>query len=100
MTVKATDLEVSYQQTLTYTEAEGDSTVWRVPAMLFGGAVNSLPMGGGSTVQIIDNNDNWLYVKAGNFLAKIAMLDPKSFPILEDFDTDGMMPANKFAQKG
>lgn len=97
--VRATDLEVSYSQKVAYTQAEGDSTVWRVPANLFAGAINSLPLGTGATVEVIHNDEDWLYVKSGNFLGKFAMLSRESFPIIPDFGIEDMIPANDFAQK-
>lgn len=96
--IKATDLDISYVQRVEYLQAEGNSCTWRVPAQLVAGSVNSLPLGSGAQVELFDK-EGWLYIKAGKFLGKFAMMDPQTFPILESFDTEGMMPANEFAQK-
>lgn len=97
-TIKATDLDIAYMQRVEYLTAEGNSCTWRVPAQLVAGSVNALPLGSGAQVELFDQ-EGWLYVRAGKFLGKFAMMDPQTFPILETFDTEGMLPANEFAQK-
>lgn len=99
VTIKSTDLDVSYSQRIGYVGAEGKSVTWRVPSMLASDSINSLPLGSGAQVELIDNDDFWLYVKAGKFVGKFRMLDSESFPMLDDFNTENMLPANEFAKK-
>lgn len=96
-TIKATNLDVTYQQRVPFTEYEGTSVSWRVPAHLLAGAVGSLPPAG--TVEFIDNDTGDLYIRQAKFVAKLKTIDTDSFPRLEVFSSDGMIPANEFANR-
>jgi DNA polymerase III sliding clamp (beta) subunit (PCNA family) len=101
VTVKSTNLDVTYQQRVAFLESEqGTAPAWRLPSQLLSKLFSSLPMGSGATVQFIDQEDNsGVYIKSGKFVGKLSLLDANTFPTMDPFLPEGMLPANEFASR-
>lgn len=98
--VKSSDLDVSYRQEVSFLSSEGEDLTWRMPSVLLSKLFASLPMGSGAQVQFIDKQDgSGVYIKSGKFVGKLSLMDANTFPSVEMFGTDGMLPANEFASR-
>lgn len=99
--VRATDLDVTYEQHIYAQEASGDSVIWRLPAALLTGLAGALPQGEGACIDFIDRGDSWIRFVAGSLKSRIAPLDANAFPNLafNTYEIDGMVPAQELANK-
>jgi len=97
--LKATDIDSTYLQHVPAVSGTGDGARWRIPSRIFTDLITGLPMSESSQVQVIDRGDNWIRVSAGRTKAKLAMLDPESFPLVPEFPMDHMVTAHDMAVK-
>lgn len=96
--LKATDLDTTYVQKLSGTDATGGSRTWRIPSAMLSSLLASLPLGAGNVVTFIDTGDSAIRIKSGSVIVRMAMLD-QPFPVIESFDPTGFSEAHDFAQK-
>jgi DNA polymerase III sliding clamp (beta) subunit (PCNA family) len=96
--LKATNLDITYYQRLTITDAKGDPTVWRIPSAVLAGLLASLTLEHTKLVNLIDPGDGAIRVKAGSLTARLSMIGGE-FPVIKTFDTAVLSEANEFAQK-
>ena len=96
--LKATNLDITYYQKLTITDAKGDNAVWRIPSAVLAGLLSSLTLEHTKLVNLIDPNDGAIRVKAGTLTARLAMIGG-DFPVIKAFDGTILGEANEFAQK-
>lgn len=97
--VKASNIDVTFNHTIEVVSFEGDSRVWRVPSRAINAMLQNVVNGEGSngTIDLIDVGDSWLRAKCGKLVAKLAMMDPQTFPVIPLFDPEGMTPGDVFA---
>jgi DNA polymerase III sliding clamp (beta) subunit (PCNA family) len=99
MTIRATDLDCTYLQHVPAVSGKGDEVDWRLPSQLLAGMVQSLPMGQGATVKLIDKGDSFIRLTSGKWVAKLHQLRAEDYPKIPEFDTMDMTEANDFAAK-
>lgn len=99
--VRATNLEITYEQRIYATEVKGNSIAWRIPSVLLTGIAAQLPMGEGHTMKFIDRADKWIRMKAGRLVTKLALLSADDYPMnaFDTFDMSDMTPAQELANK-
>lgn len=96
--VKATDLEVTYRQEVSFLSVTPDPIVWRLPNLL-AGVMKTMPMGAGSTTTIIDKGDGWVYFKVGaKDAAKLRPIQG-GYPEIPRFDPAECKAVTGFAQR-
>lgn len=78
--VRATDLEISFEQEVPTSESQGDPVNWRIPSAILQSLVSTLPMHEGSTVKFEDRGDEAIRFKSGRTIAKLNMLEIDAFP--------------------
>lgn len=100
MTLRATNLETSYFQTVPAVDGSGDEVAWRLPSGLLSSLVSNLPMSGSdSQITFVDRGDSYIRLIAGSVKAKLNTLSPGDFPKVEPFDAGAFKEANEFAAK-
>lgn len=99
VTIKSSNLDVTYRQHLRAKSGSGDVGTWRIPSGMLSQIVSTLPMGEGHTVELIDRGDQAIRLTSGRVKLRLATLNPEGFPMVEASDPTGMAPANDMAQK-
>lgn len=102
ITVKATNLDVTYLQWIDPISMEGDEGDWRVPSTLLAGILAGLPMGAGQKVVIAEkaNEKDVLIITSGKIKAKIrTMPDVGSFVRWDPFDPVPLVNVAGFATR-
>jgi DNA polymerase III sliding clamp (beta) subunit (PCNA family) len=97
--IKASNLDVTYRQHLMAQAGKGDVAKWRIPSAMLAQIISTLPMIEGSTVDLIDRGDSAIRLSCGRVKLRLATLDPEGFPLVEEPNTVGMLPANDMAAK-
>lgn len=90
--IRATDLQIFYQEWVDAVEVTGDRAVWRLPAQLLASVLASLPIGTGKTVTF-EHKDNVLMMTAGRTKARFNLIDSQYYPIWTAFDPDSLIKA-------
>lgn len=99
-TIRATDLEINYEQRVKILEAKGSPTVWRIPSSILQGITSNLPMAEGAVVEFIDRDDpSVIRFKSGRMVAKLAVMKADDFPRIPSFEAEGMTPAQDLSQR-
>lgn len=96
--LKSTNLDTTYRQVLSVTDAKGDHTTWRLPSQLLSGLVSNLPLGAGNTITFADPGDGAVRIMSGSVKAKLSTISG-TFPAIPEFDTAKLSPASDFAHK-
>lgn len=98
--VRATDLDVFYEQSVPIKEVKGDAVNWRIPSGLLAGFIMSLPMGTGNDVTFIDRGqDTWLRFQSDRKKARLAVMAAHDYPKFDTFPLEGMSAAQDLAAK-
>lgn len=98
-TVRATNLNVFYRQTIFPLRLTVDRPHWRVSSVLLENVVSRLPMQLGSTVELWDV-DGCLHLMAGKVQAKLNLFDiDASYPAWSAFDPYGMELVEGFSRR-
>lgn len=99
--VRATDLEIAFEQEIQATSVQGPDVTWRVPSQLFSNIIGSLPMGQGQEVDLIDRGeDPWLRIKSGRTMAKVATIQGEyTLGYFPQFSAADLLPAPDLAAK-
>lgn len=98
--IKATNLDVTYEQVIPVVAATGDPAVWRIPTTVLVPLITSLPMSG-NHVELIDNGlDPFVRVRSGKTVAKLSLFDQgESYPIFPKVSRSGMLDVPDFANR-
>lgn len=101
VTLMSTDLTVTFRTVISILGMElNEEIFWRLPAALFTGIVSALPMAAGSTVTLAKSEkESWVYIIAGAAKSKLAPITLGSYPIIDAFDPEGMMPTPGLASR-
>lgn len=100
VTIKSTDLEVTYLETLTGSIPMGEhDTDWRLPSNLISGIIGNLPLGKGETVTLSDDEDGYIKIVSGKAKAKIRYLSGDVFAHWEPFDASLLKEVPGFAAR-
>lgn len=95
VTIKSTDLEVTYMEWINALTIEADKMTFRVPSALFTGILSGLPIGSEVTLEITDTH---ILILCGKKRAKVLRIDPRlSFLKWEPFDPDGLTTVDNFS---
>lgn len=99
--IKSTDLDTTYLQHVPVLSVNGEHKVWRLPSSMISRLLPQLPMGEGSKIMFIDQEDSFMRLKAGSFMGKMRLIDTDSYPNLDwfKFDASEYGEANDFAKK-
>lgn len=97
--VKSTDIDTTYVQRVPVVGVTGERKEWRLSSRMLDGLLKQLPMGAGTSVKIIDQEDTFFRVKAGRFTGKLRAMDPETYPAIDwmDFEVSDFGEANQFA---
>lgn len=96
--IKATDLDVTFRQSVSVLEVGDEPVIWRVSANLFNGIMGTLPIGVGSQVRLADNGDGNLYFMCGKTKAKLRLIVTE-YPLVAKFDPAPLAPVPGFARR-
>lgn len=90
--IRATNLDVFYMEWVDSVSVEGDKTVWRLPAKVFGGVMAGLPIQSKQlTLEEIFFNDNkMLQLKQDKKVAKFNLMQADYYPEWAAFDPDNL----------
>lgn len=100
VTIKATDLEVTYIEWVAASLPIGATEVdWRLPAQLLAGIVGNLPLGKSQQVTLSDDEKGYIKIASGKAKAKIRHLTGDVFPIWEPFDDMNLKEVSGFTQR-
>lgn len=94
--VRSTNLDIFCMEWVTVHEMSGEPARWRLPHVLLGLVVASLPIGTDKTVTFtseVHPHGYTVHMKSGRTKAKFIPLDPELFPTWAVFDPDHMFPA-------
>lgn len=99
--LKATNIEVSYNQHVPHVDFQGTPKTWRIPSKSLNAMLQGVVQGEGSNgvIQLIDKEDTWIRAKSGKLIVKLSTLDPSAYPRIPLFDTEGMSPGDTFASR-
>lgn len=97
VTVRATDLEITYLEWVNSLKVETEKLVLRLPAQLLHGVLSNLPPTG--EVKLVDDGSH-LLITSGKKRARIIKIDP-SLPYMnfQPFDASGLNLVENFARR-
>lgn len=96
--VRSTDLQVTIRIVVNYLEIGDEAATWRCPARLIHGLLASLPPASGSTIELRDTGDGYLYMKCGKTKGKLLQI-VGSYPLVATFDAHGMETATSLSDR-
>jgi DNA polymerase III sliding clamp (beta) subunit (PCNA family) len=99
VTVKSTNLEVTYLEWVNYLEIKGPPVTWRLPSILFSGLLSNLPIGSDAKVTL-KHSDSDLIITSGKKRAKIRrMHDDLPYLQWQPFDSTAMLEVPEFSKR-
>lgn len=80
--IRATDLDVTYEQEVPVLEGSGGKNAWRIPARQLVDLLANLPQAEGAAVHVIDTGqgDSTIRISAGKTFASLYMMSTDVFP--------------------
>lgn len=98
--VIATDLDVTFRQSITVLELGDEDCDWRVPSSLVANMLANMPSGSGNNIRLGDNGDSNLYFISSNGKSKAKLRQIMgNYPMVERFDPTQLVAVPHFAQR-
>ena len=98
ITVKATDLEVTYLEWVNSLQIVGDECNWRLPSGTLAGIVAGLPLGTQTTLKA-ESESRILSLVCGKTKAKLPLIEGLAFSNFEPFAADDLATVPKFSER-
>jgi DNA polymerase III sliding clamp (beta) subunit (PCNA family) len=100
VTIRATNLEVSYLETLDTLAVEDvtDRVTWRLPSILLGALASGLPIGSGRSVTLRSDGSQ-VVLQSGKTKAKLNTIRLDGYREWDAFDPAGLEPVIGFADR-
>lgn len=98
ITVKATDMEVTYLEWVNSLSISGDEVDWRLPSGTLAGIVAGLPLGSQTTIKSIEDKD-LVSLTCGKTKAKLPVITGLPFADFEPFDGSDLTVVPNFSER-
>lgn len=98
VTLRCTDGDIFYSETLYPVKSSGEPAIWRVSSKLMFNLSTRLPSRIGSKLELNDELVSRLTMKSGTMKATLPMVSHEAFPEWDDFDDDALPVVENFGK--
>lgn len=94
--IRSTDTQVFYLETLEVTDVTGVPVRWRLPSVVLGNVIGTLPPRNGQVLTINQISSSQVEIKSGRMRVKLNLIDNPAYPEWDAIDGGDLTVASNF----